>query len=128
MSTKTFDNCPDCGAKTGELHRLGCDVEPCPRCGRQLLSCLHYLLGGAQPPPDEERLPWTGERPGERECRAFGWWAKRDPAGPGYVPCGPDDPEAEPDLNRLRKEAVWDRGRKRFLRKEDLGGEGDAGQ
>jgi hypothetical protein len=48
--------------------------------------------------------------------------AKSNPAGLGYVPCGPDDPEAEPDLNRLRKEAVWDRRRKRFLRREDLGG------
>jgi hypothetical protein len=67
-------------------------------------------------------MPWTGEWPGERECREFGWWTKPNPAGPGYVPCGPDDPEAEPDLNRLLKETVWDRRQKRFLRKEDLGG------
>jgi hypothetical protein len=122
MSTKTFDNCPGCGVKTGELHRLGCDVEPCPRCGGQLRSYFHYLLGGVQPPPDEERLPWAGEWPGERECREFGWWAKRNPTGPGYVACGPDDPEAGPDLDRLCRDAVWDRRQKRFLRKEDLGG------
>jgi hypothetical protein len=48
-------------------------------------------------------------------------WAKRNPAGPGYIPCGPDDPGAGPDLNRLVMEAVWDRRRKRFVRKEDLG-------
>ena len=38
------------------------------------------------------------------------------------MPCEPDDPEAGPDLNRLRRDAVWDRRQKRFRRKEDLGG------
>src|SRR5262249_18838244 len=91
-------------------------------CGRQLLSCIHYLLGAFPPPPDEERLPWTGEWPGERECREFGWWTKPNLAGPGYMPCEPDDPEAGPDLNRLRRDAVWDGRQTRFRRKEDLGG------
>jgi hypothetical protein len=122
MTTKMFDSCPNCGSKTGQLHRIGCDVEPCPRCGRQLLSCIHYLFGSVQAPPDEERIPWSGEWPGERECREFGWCVKSNPTGPGYVPCGPDDPEAQPDLNRLHKETVWDRRQKQFLRKEDLGG------
>lgn len=31
--------CGDCGIQAGGLHHLGCDLEPCPRCGRQLLSC-----------------------------------------------------------------------------------------
>jgi hypothetical protein len=38
------------------------------------------------------------------------------------VACGPDDPGAGPDLNRLRREAIWDRRQKRFVRVEDLGG------
>jgi hypothetical protein len=31
--------CHDCGVKEGELHILGCDMESCPFCGCQLLSC-----------------------------------------------------------------------------------------
>lgn len=31
--------CPDCGARTGHHHHLGCDWEDCPRCRGQLVSC-----------------------------------------------------------------------------------------
>jgi hypothetical protein len=32
--------CHDCGAREGELHKLrGCDMERCPFCGGQLISC-----------------------------------------------------------------------------------------
>jgi hypothetical protein len=63
------------------------------------------MFGTVKPPPDEQRLPWTGNWPGEEQCREFGWY----------------DPEGEPDLNRLRKEAIWDAARKRYIRKEDQG-------
>jgi Zn finger protein HypA/HybF involved in hydrogenase expression len=33
--------CHDCGAEPGELHMDGCDVEQCPECGRQLITCPH---------------------------------------------------------------------------------------
>ena len=31
--------CHDCNAKVGHFHHLGCDVERCPICGGQLISC-----------------------------------------------------------------------------------------
>lgn len=33
------DRCGDCGAFRGGWHHPGCDLQPCPACGRQLLSC-----------------------------------------------------------------------------------------
>jgi hypothetical protein len=34
-----FPTCDDCGVRRGKLHQLGCDLEPCPRCDGQAISC-----------------------------------------------------------------------------------------
>ena len=43
INPATFDaenpNCHDCGVQIGAKHHLGCDMERCPRCGGQLISC-----------------------------------------------------------------------------------------
>lgn len=33
------DHCSNCGMLTGFLHHLPCDLEQCPRCKGQALSC-----------------------------------------------------------------------------------------
>ena len=39
--------CGDCGVLEGRIHELGCDMESCPFCGDQLISCgcVHEKLG-----------------------------------------------------------------------------------
>jgi hypothetical protein len=34
-----IDRCHDCNVKPGANHHPGCDMERCPRCGGQLISC-----------------------------------------------------------------------------------------
>ena len=37
--------CHDCGVLEGELHQYGCDMESCPGCGGQLITCdCAYVL------------------------------------------------------------------------------------
>ena len=36
---KTSAQCHDCGVYEGQLHMHGCDMERCPFCGGQLITC-----------------------------------------------------------------------------------------
>lgn len=91
-------NCPECGAAPGELHKPRCDVEQCPECGRQKLSC------GCK--THRPRLAWKGVWPGVSECRAFGWFAKLI-QGSGWKSCKESEKGATEDIGRLYAEATW---------------------
>ena len=39
MPTERLDNCGDCGVLRGQLHVPECDIEQCPKCIGQLVSC-----------------------------------------------------------------------------------------
>jgi hypothetical protein len=97
--------CPDCSAKPGGNHAHGCDVERCPACGGQRLSCTCQTR--------RRPLPWSGEWPGVMECREFGWYSFLYP-GRGWIRCAKDHPGATEDLNRLYVDARWDAQRGRF--------------
>lgn len=102
--------CPDCGVAPGERHVGGCDVERCPMCKMQLISCnCIYKVNGMNPNtletehpaiytqgPTEAMYavfdahieknhggfqPWTGEWPGVAECKEKGWFCQ-DGFGP----------------------------------------------
>ncbi len=129
-------DCHDCAAKPGQLHFGGCDTERCPKCGGQIIGCDCFT--DETWPADADRLPWTGIWPGVLECIEFGWYSKWVPNEiyeedvkqygiekalrnlgadrPGrWVPCGANDPDAGPNLNRLcGGEATWDQKLKRW--------------
>ena len=96
-------NCHDCGARIGDIHTDGCDVERCPRCDGQLISC--GCADDGWWPPDDERERWSGVMY-EKEQRIAvedGHYTKwvQDLIGPHgtWESCTKDDPEGEPDLN-----------------------------
>ena len=109
-------NCPDCGAKPGEFHIDGCDVERCPKCGEQLLGCGCEV-------DDSELMPWTGEWPGVKECEELGLFAYFDASknrgnGEGWIKCSKGQhPEAVHDLNTLYSDYKWDPKLKKHVRK-----------
>ncbi len=99
MTTKS---CPDCGVKPGAVHSPGCDVERCPRCKGQAISCdcIYEFCGMPlfdleEEHPDifeggpteemyekwdaawgDKREPWSGEWPGKAECRELGFYCR----------------------------------------------------
>lgn len=105
MKPREITDCRDCAVKPGENHDPGCDVERCPYCGGQRLSCCDESDG-------PEALPWTGVWPGVEECIEYGFYCRW---GPPWIPCDKDHPDAGPDLNRLLTQCKWDRAKKKFV-------------
>jgi len=114
-------NCPDCGTEPGELHNFGCDIERCPKCGHQLLSCGCYAdLEDEDGAIDDDdiagRMPWTGEWPGLENCRKLNLWCIWDGK---WTPCDKDTPGASEDLNRLGT-YHWDADKQEFIPHTDV--------
>lgn len=65
MKDKETNTCPDCGVEPGEYHKIGCDVERCPTCGGQLISCSHKPL-------HKDRMKWNGKWPFSEFCEKEG--------------------------------------------------------
>jgi hypothetical protein len=141
MTTRTAQKkaCHDCRAIPGAFHSPGCDTERCPYCGFQLISCPCLEDKRKRAWIEKNLLPWTGTWPGAEEAIEFGLYCRWEPnerfeaeakrigrvralrtlSGPlgRWVVCGKDDPEARPDLNRMVETSVWDRKKKRFVKK-----------
>lgn len=102
--------CPGCGAAIGEQHDRVCDVARCRATGLQWMACEVGIGAAVAHEPDV----WTGRWPGEEDCERLGLLARFE-RGRGWVPCAADDPDAEPDFDRLRAEATWDPGRGHWI-------------
>jgi hypothetical protein len=137
----TLRNCGDCGAKPGERHQHGCDVERCALCGGQAISCTCvYEVNGMSGATLEEEHPeiyeqgateamwakfdeevaryggpllWTGIWPGVEECREFELWCH----GPPWIPCSKEHPNATENLNRLAFVAHWNKEQRRWVKR-----------
>jgi len=94
--------CHGCGAGVGEQHDRVCDVARCRATGLQWAMCDHTKLASVP----HERDSWTGRWPGEEDCERLGWYARLE-AGRGWVVCAPAALGAQPDLNRLYSDGVW---------------------
>jgi hypothetical protein len=80
----------------------------CLRTGQQRLACraFGHMLG--QPEHDCGRDHWPGCDPNADQAARYGLWCYCPPRGTP-VPCGPEHPEAIPDVNALIRNGVWDR-------------------
>ncbi len=107
-------HCHDCDAAPGQMHMLGCDVETCPLCGGQMISC------GCNPSEIrvDARMPWLGYWTGDKECEEYDFWHYFI-EGRGWKRCPKDHPEAAHDLTRLHLSCDWDPEQQRFVKREE---------
>ena len=91
------ETCPDCCVLPGNKHMDGCDME----------RCLHGQRIACGECQGEDHTVWSGQIAGIEVCYERGWFCQ-DGFGPdarwgSFCPCGPDDPDAMPDMNRVRR-------------------------
>lgn len=71
--------CHDCGTIEGHLHERGCDMERCPFCGTQLISCgcanKHFYPAYDVSSDPIGRMPTEEESAHARGCRINGCFA-----------------------------------------------------
>lgn len=123
-------DCHDCKIKPGELHLPGCDAEQCPECGWQLIGCGCY--GEVDPedefrkpiglwPDDSIRIKYPGYSYGMLDAIEQGYFCKWIESATKWQKCGPDDPEAMPDVSMLHPmkngNVLWNKTLKRFCTK-----------
>ncbi len=76
MPKKPNYNCHDCNAEPGQFHDPGCDMEECPFCHNQLISCdCCYKLLGLNPKKGHrlhERLNSKQSKLWDNICRKKG--------------------------------------------------------
>ena len=89
-------NCGDCGAKPGQLHIPGCDMEECPICGKQIITCPH-----CEEVTPEQSMPWEGERRLEQAARRYGWYCRWQSRSSRWETVTADAEDAMPDGNRV---------------------------
>jgi hypothetical protein len=58
---RSKDRCGDCHVVPGQLHHLGCDLEECPACRQQLLSCGCWHDGVDEDEDEDDELGAWGE-------------------------------------------------------------------
>lgn len=116
--------CHDCHANPGEYHDMGCDVEQCPDCGRQMIGC--HCDEPRETFDEGERLIWTGVWPGTEECIEYGFFNKWVVTGQreykdqlleegDWEPCEAEDPDATLDLGRLLTSTTWDKDSRKYM-------------
>jgi hypothetical protein len=54
--TYAANPCHDCGIVAGQLHVPGCDVEQCPRCNTQLITCACTMTTPIESSPEDLRV------------------------------------------------------------------------
>lgn len=53
ISEQPHGPCHDCGVMPGEYHHAYCDVEACPICGGQFLTCEHSSIDDGDEEDDD---------------------------------------------------------------------------